>query len=257
MTTARADPRGSAGDSANLLPLHWLLSGPWFILRLHGGGEGVAEPWTGAVVDEPKTYRAIMVSSTFTDLREHRQQVIRAIETHGFRANVMENDGARADADVIGSSLNFVRDSAAYVGVISRKYGQTPHDPKRNPDRLSITELEFEEAIRLERPILLFIMGEKHPVTEADIELDPDKRKKLEAFRERAKRKDPESEVERVYQVFESLQEFSAGAAIAIGRLAKFLEPEPAEGTEAEPEAKGALPRPPEPRGSTALSRLA
>src|SRR5215468_11021728 len=121
---------------------------------------------------KPKSYRAIMVSSTCTDRQEHRQEVIAAIQKLGWKANVMEHDGARADADVIESSLKMVRDSAAYVGVISRKYGQTPFDPRQNPDRLSITELEFNEAMRLDRPILLFIMGERHPVTEADIELD-------------------------------------------------------------------------------------
>src|ERR1700736_3814737 len=96
---------------------------------------------------EPKAYQAIMVSSTFTDLKDHRKQVIMAIEALGYRANVMEHDGARADVDVIDSSLQFVRDSAAYVGVISRKYGQTPYCPLRNPGRLSITELEFNEAM--------------------------------------------------------------------------------------------------------------
>jgi hypothetical protein len=107
---------------------------------------------------QPKTYQGIMVSSTFTDLEEHRQQVIKAIESLGCRANVMEHDGARAGVDVIDSSLNMVRDSAAYVGVISLKYGQIPFDPARNPDRLSITELEFNEAMRLSRPIILFLM---------------------------------------------------------------------------------------------------
>ena len=76
---------------------------------------------------EPKNYRAIMVSSTFTDLTDHRQKVIEAIQKLGFKANVMEHDGARADVDVVeNSSLKMVRNSAAYVGVISRKYGQTP-----------------------------------------------------------------------------------------------------------------------------------
>ena len=66
-------------------------------------------------------------------------------------------------------------------------------------------------------------MGEKHPVTEADIELDPAKRKKLDAFRERAKRMRESSEVNRVYEVFESAEQFSAAAATAIGRLAQHL----------------------------------
>jgi tetratricopeptide (TPR) repeat protein len=173
---------------------------------------------------EPKSYQAIMVSSTFTDLEEHRQKVIKAIDTLGYRANVMENDGARGDVDVIESSLRMVRDSAAYLGVISLKYGQTPFDPDRNPDRLSITELEFNEAMRLNRPIVLFIMGEKHPVLKADVEINPDRIKKLDAFREHAKRMRGGSETNRVYAVFESLEQFSAAAAVAIGRLVQHLE---------------------------------
>jgi hypothetical protein len=171
----------------------------------------------------PKSYQAIMVSSTFADLKDHRKHVIEAIEKLGYRANVMEHDGARADIDVIDSSLQMVRDSAAYIGVISRRYGQTPVCPHRNPGRLSITELEFDEAMRLGRPILLFIMGENHPVTEADIELDPEKRNKLKVFRERAKRMHEGAEVNRVYEVFESVEQFSAAAATAVGRLAQYL----------------------------------
>ena len=164
------------------------------------------------------------LESAFTDLKEHRHQVIEAIQKLGYRANGMEYVGPRADADLIESSLQLVRDSAAYVGVISRKYGQTPDSTERNPDELSITELEFNEATRLGRPILLFIMGEKHLVTEADVELDRKKRKKLDAFRQRAKRTREGSEVERVYQVFDSLEQFSSQAAIAIGRLAEYIE---------------------------------
>ena len=187
---------------------------------------------------EPKSYQAIMVSSTFTDLEEHRQKVIKAIDTLGYRANVMENDGARADVDVIESSLKMVRDSAAYVGVISLKYGQTPFDPDRNPDRLSITELEFNEAMRLNRPIVLFTMGEKHPVLKADVEIDPDRIKKLNAFRERAKRMREGSEINRVYQTFESVEQFATKAAIAIGRLVQqlqMLEPSTARVVSAKP----------------------
>ena len=66
-------------------------------------------------MNEPKAYQAIMLSSTFTDLKEHRQRATRAIEKFGYRANVMEYDGARAGANVIESSLKMVRDSAGYM----------------------------------------------------------------------------------------------------------------------------------------------
>lgn len=166
---------------------------------------------------EPKLYRAIMVSSTFTDLEAHRREVIDAIHRFGFHANVMEFSGARSDSDVIDTSLRMVRESAAYLCVIGHKYGRTPVEPDRNPKGLSITELEFNEARRLGRPILLFLMADDHPVTKGDVEPDPKKRKKLEAFRKQAKRVDPGAAAERVYETFTSKDEFVKKAAIAVG----------------------------------------
>jgi tetratricopeptide (TPR) repeat protein len=188
-----------------------------------------------------------MLSSTFTDLQEHRRQVRDVILKLGFKPEDMESHGAHAEGNVIESSLQMVRDSAAYVGIISHKYGQTPADPKLNPSSLSITELEFNEAMRLNRPILLFIMGEKHPLIKADVETDIAKIEKLNAFRARAKRMRQGSEVERVYEVFEDQPQFVANAATAIGRLIRPLEtgiskePEPPIAAEA-----NTLPGPPE-----------
>jgi len=199
-------------------------------------------------LDEPKIYRAIMVSSTFTDLKEHRQKAIEAIQKFGFKANVMEHDGARADVNMIESSLKMVRDSVGYLCVISLKYGQTPNSSKSNPNQLSITELEFNEALRLRLPILLFIMGDDHPTKKADVERDAVKIAKLDAFRERAKRESETSEVNRVYEEFESLEHFAQAAAIAVGRLARDLDQK--DGTDDRrdddrSESAETLPRPP------------
>ncbi|WP_338695366.1 tetratricopeptide repeat protein [Bradyrhizobium sp. 26S5] len=172
----------------------------------------------------PKDFKAIMLSSTFTDLKEHRARAIQAIQKLGYMPRVMEFSGAQAEADVIDTSLAMVRDAVAYIGVISLKYGQTPVDPGRNPDQLSVTELEFNEAMRLGRPIVLFIMSDEHPVKKADIEADPAKLNKLDAFRERAKRMRDGSEVNRIYEVFDSLEQFSTAAAAAIGNLVRYLE---------------------------------
>lgn len=62
-----------------------------------------------AMEAELRIYRAIMVSSTFTDLEAHRREVIDAIHRFGFHANVMEYSGARSDSDVIETSLEMVR----------------------------------------------------------------------------------------------------------------------------------------------------
>jgi hypothetical protein len=182
-----------------------------------------------------------MISSTFTDLKQHRAALIEAVMGEGLTAVAMDNDTAKPDVDVIDSSLRMVRDASAYTLVISRKYGQTPECPIRNPGKLSLTELEFNEAQRLNRPTLLFIMGPKHPVIEADVELDAGKREKLNAFRERAKLMKPDSPVHRVYAPFESLEEFSKKAIHAVANLRRYLDAVPLPA----PTAADPIPAPP------------
>jgi hypothetical protein len=182
-----------------------------------------------------------MISSTFTDLEQHRAALIDAIKGQGLAAVAMESDTAKPDVDIIDSSLRMVRDASAYIGVISRKYGQTPEDPNRNPGKLSITELEFNEAQRLGRPVLLFIMGPIHPLIEADVEIDAGNREKLNAFRERAKQMKPGSTVHRVYAPFDSMEEFSKKAIHAAANLRRYLDATPLPA----PTAADPIPAPP------------
>lgn len=199
------------------------------------------------ISNKPRSIPQVMVSSTFTDLVEHREALIRAIHKHKLHANVMEHDDARLHGDMIDSSLQMVRDSAAYLLIVSHKYGQTPVHAERNPGQVSITELEFDEAQRLGRPTLLFVMSDKHPVTKADIERDPEKEKKLEAFRERAKKASPGSQVNRVYAKFDSLEDFKDKIASSLAELSQHLQPS-GEGDQSgpPPERKDrALPPPP------------
>lgn len=179
---------------------------------------------------EPVSFKGVMVSSTFTDLVQHREALIKTIDKQKLKAVAMENDSALPAIDLIDSSLQMVRDAAAYIGVISHKYGQIPECPERNPKGLSVTELEFDEARDLGRPVLLFIMGDGHDVKKADVEIESDKITKLAAFRENAKRMKSDSSVHRVYKVFNSLQEFEVAAMQAVAELRRYLD-QPAEPT--------------------------
>jgi tetratricopeptide (TPR) repeat protein len=174
----------------------------------------------------PKNFQGIMVSSTFTDLREHRQKVISAIEGLGHKAVVMEHSGAQT-GDVISVSKEMVADCAAYVLLISHKYGQTPRDAS-NPEVLSITELEFNEAVKLGRPRLLFVISDDHDVKKSQLERDPAKEVKLEKFKARAKLVDPsnkDSDLACIYEEFDSVEDLAAKAAIAIGKLISQITP--------------------------------
>lgn len=173
----------------------------------------------------PTNYQGVMVSSTFVDLKEHRKTLIDAISNNGFHANTMEYSGAAFGPDVLDKSLQMVRESVAYMLIIGHRYGECPEDAARNADNRSITELEFDEAVRLRLPILLFVISDSHPVTKADggWETNPDKSAKLEAFIARAKMANPtrtDSKVERVWESFESVLDFARRAATALGKLA-------------------------------------
>ena len=172
----------------------------------------------------PRLYPGVMISSTFTDLEHHRAALIKAVKGQQLTDVAMENDSAKADVDVIDSSLQMVREASAYILLISRKYGQTPISSDRNPQKLSITELEFNEAQRLKRPTLLFIMAENHLLTEKDVEPNAGKKRKLDAFRERAKKMGPDSQVHRVYATFDSLEDFVPKAIQAIAGLRRYLD---------------------------------
>jgi len=165
-----------------------------------------------------------MVSSTFADFTQHREALIAAISGQGLYPIAMEHDSALPTGTVIDSSLRKVRDGAAYAGMIGFRYGNIPDSAEHNPERLSLTELEFREARELGRPVLLFIMGPDHDVKPRDVESDPEKKRKLDAFREDAKRAAAGSQVHRVYKEFNNLSEFEVAAAQSVAELRRFLD---------------------------------
>ena len=170
----------------------------------------------------PRHYAGITVSSTFTDLEDHRAALIKAIKAHGLTDVAMENDAAKL-LDVIDSSLEMVGMDQPISVSSARNMARHPM-PAAQSDNLSITELEFNEALRLNRPILLFIMGKSHLVLEDDIEASAAKKKKLNAFRERAKNMSADSLVHRVYATFESLEDFKEKIGPSIAELRRHLD---------------------------------
>jgi hypothetical protein len=73
-------------------------------------------------------------------------------------------------------------------------------------------------------PDLIFIMSSRHTLVEAAVELDPERRSKLEALREEVKRGSEGSTVDRVYKEFNSLQDFEVAATQAVAELRRLLD---------------------------------
>src|SRR3954468_666823 len=105
----------------------------------------------------------IFVSSTFEDLREHREAALRALRQLGHDVVAME-DFTASSAPPVERVLDLVRSCQAYVGIFAWRYGYVPLE-EDIPDALSlppdfvagttsITHLEYLQAIAHRKEIL-------------------------------------------------------------------------------------------------------
>jgi tetratricopeptide (TPR) repeat protein len=120
----------------------------------------------------------VMISSTARDLPEHRKEVMDACLRQGMFPMMMEHLPA-VDADAIAESLRMVDDADIYLGVFAHRYGYVP----KGYD-ISVTEMEYNRAVELGIPRLLFLMHEDHPVKASDVEKG-EGAIRLEKFKER------------------------------------------------------------------------
>jgi tetratricopeptide (TPR) repeat protein len=123
--------------------------------------------------------RTVMISSTARDLPEHREQVRLACEQSGFAPHVMMEHLTALNEDAITASLQMVEEADVYICILARRYGTVP---KRH--KISITEMEYDRAVKLNKPRLNFFDHHDHVFKAADVEIGPGA-KKLHALKER------------------------------------------------------------------------
>jgi hypothetical protein len=157
-----------------------------------------------------------MLSSTFRDLTAHRDAVLAATPSYDMLPVAMEYDAALSADDLISASLKKVEQSDAYVGIIGYRYGQIPICGERNPQKLSLTELEFRRAMEFKKPICMFLMSPTHLVPAGDSQGERRNKAKLAAFRKLATKG-------RIYAEFNSLEDLRAKALLSLPALQKVL----------------------------------
>ncbi len=129
------------------------------------------------MTDQPK----VMISSTARDLPAHRKEVLDACLRQGMFPMMMEHLPA-SDAEAISASLDMVDEADIYVGVFAHRYGYVPKD--NNPQKISITEMEYNRAVERKIPRLIFVIDKSHALTIDDVE-QGEGALKLKAFKER------------------------------------------------------------------------
>lgn len=99
-----------------------------------------------------------MISSTFRDLEEYRKEVMTGCARVGFNdQHRMENLGA-LNAGAVQASLAMVEKADIYLCFLAHRYGYEPPGCD-----ISITEMEYNKAVELEKPRLAFFIVESHP----------------------------------------------------------------------------------------------
>ncbi|MBV9258674.1 MAG: DUF4062 domain-containing protein [Ktedonobacteraceae bacterium] len=128
-----------------------------------------------------KPIKLVVISSTTQDLLEHRVKVMDACLRQDMFPKMMEHLPTNGD-DAIKASLKLVDEADLYIGIFAYRYGYVPegHD-------LSITEMEYNHAVKRNIPRLIFIMHDEHPIKGSDVEKGAGAIK-IEALKERMKK---------------------------------------------------------------------
>jgi formylglycine-generating enzyme required for sulfatase activity len=111
-------------------------------------------------VPNSKGQPSVYVSSTFIDLEGHRAALKTALEKARYDVECMEKYTA-FDEQPLDRCLADVAATDVYVLLIAHRYGTRPAED--NPQRRSITHLEYEQASRHHKPRLVFTVDRHHP----------------------------------------------------------------------------------------------
>src|SRR6266516_5866072 len=96
--------------------------------------------------------KRVMISSTTIVLLDHGDRVKQACLLRGMLPKMMEHLPANDD-DAIKASLRLVDEADLYLGIFAYRYGHIPQGQK-----ISITEMEYDRAVKRGIPRMIFIM---------------------------------------------------------------------------------------------------
>ncbi|MBI1281604.1 MAG: tetratricopeptide repeat protein [Anaerolineaceae bacterium] len=129
--------------------------------------------------------KSVFISSTSFDLTDYREAVDKAIRRLKLRPINMTDFGSQPGG-ATGVSLSHVGEADIFVGIIARRYGFVP-----DGQSLSVTEQEYDEAVRRKLPRLMYLLDPKADWPSAYIETAA--QDKLDTFRAKIERTDVRS----------------------------------------------------------------
>jgi len=137
------------------------------------------DEFQGPSTNSSEARTSVFVSSTSRDLATYRSRVRQTLEEIGRVFVGMEDftPESSAPADMIRRR---VTESEVYLGVLGMRYGFVD-----SATGLSMTELEYQQALASSKPLHIFVMDKSAPITADMVELDPENLMKLNDFKSR------------------------------------------------------------------------
>lgn len=124
----------------------------------------------------------VFVSSTFEDLQEERKEVMQALLELDCIPASMELFPASND-DQWSLIKRVIDDCDYYILIIGGRYGS------ENTDSISYTEMEFEYALSVDKPIISFLHKQPDNLPVKRTDDNDEKKKKLENFKTKVQTK--------------------------------------------------------------------
>jgi hypothetical protein len=98
----------------------------------------------------------IYISSTFEDLKACRHAVYTILEKMQRHQIIKMENYVASDKRPLDKCLSDVTECDIYVGFVAWRYGYIP--PKDNLEQQSITEREFRQAVKTDKPCFVFLL---------------------------------------------------------------------------------------------------
>jgi tetratricopeptide (TPR) repeat protein len=155
--------------------------------------------------------RIVMISSTAKDLPKHREQVRLACIRAGFEPREMMEHLTAEDASATDVSMRMVADADVYLCILAYRYGSSPPGAD-----VSYTEMEYDRAVELGKPRLVFSIDKDHPITIEDVDTGSSA-EKLKKLKERIGD-------QRVAAWFKSPEDLRSHVVEALTKLRETLE---------------------------------
>ena len=127
--------------------------------------------------------KTIFISSTFEDLKPHRQGIWNLLEKFDVIIRGMERFGARTGTP-LETCISEVEQSDIYIGIIAFRLGSI--EPTTGK---SYTQLEYEKAIELKKEVYIYFADERESKIEPIYIDKGEKYEKLELLKKTIKEK--------------------------------------------------------------------